>query len=479
MVFSSATFLFFFLPIFLAAYYFLPKKNLVLLIASLFFYTWGEPVYIALMVSVVFVNYLFGIAVTTSHPVRKKAALVAGVIFNISVLVYFKYSGFFIENLNELLGRLHIEHIEFSPPALPLGISFFIFQAVTYVVDIYRRHAKVEYNPLNVALYVSMFPQLVAGPIVRFEEVSKAIHKRVTSISHIITGIERFIIGLAKKVLIADPLSIPVEAIFAARAESLPIETAWFGAVCFGLQIYFDFSAYSDMAIGLGRMLGFKFPENFNYPYRARTVQEFWRRWHMTLSRWFRDYVYIPLGGNRLTTSRTYINLLGVFFLTGIWHGSSWSFIVWGLFHGLFMTLERLGVDRLIGRFPRPAQNLYLLIVVTVSWVYFRAEDISHANTYIASMFGVGTADPQLHDINHYLSPYVLLVFFTGILVSVNPVARYYRKLLRTVMHNNFEYQHSRKLFLSGRGVFYISLLSMSLASMAANTHQAFIYFRF
>ncbi len=481
MIFTSPTFLFVFLPVFILLYYFLPWKNTVLLVFSMIFYAWGEPFYILLMLAVIMANYFLGRAVDASDQRQARLWLAVCVIFNVSVLVFFKYSGFIVENINVLLARFGLEAISFEAPHLPLGISFFIFQAITYVVDIYRRHATVERNPLNVALYISMFPQLVAGPIVRFEEVSRAIHHRITSSSHITSGIERFVKGLAKKVLIADPLSVPVDLIFAAPAHSLPPETAWFGVLCFTLQIYFDFSAYSDMAIGLGRAMGFRFPENFNYPYRARSLQEFWRRWHMTLSRWFRDYVYIPLGGNRVPMARVYLNLVAVFILTGFWHGASWTYLVWGLFHGAFMIMERIGLLRLLERLPRWLQHAYLMLVIIVSWVFFRAETISQATDYIGAMFLMGQADRIQYALASYLNPYILIVFGVGVLLAINPKKVWrYRILRRNVQQIlNVSPKQTASLFSAAQFSFYSVLLLLSLSAVAAQTHQAFIYFRF
>lgn len=445
------------------------------------FYSWGEPVYILLMLAVILGNYFFGRFVDASEGREQKLWLGFCVLFNVLVLVFFKYSGFLVANINETLTSFGGQPIGFEEPHLPLGISFFIFQAITYVVDIYRKHATVENNPLNVALYISMFPQLVAGPIVRFEEISKAIHHRITSGSHIVSGIERFVKGLAKKVLIADPLSVPVDAIFAAPASSLPPETAWFGILCFTLQIYFDFSAYSDMAIGLGRAMGFRFPENFNYPYRSTSLQEFWRRWHMTLSRWFRDYVYIPLGGNRVPLARMYINLVAVFILTGFWHGASWNFLVWGMFHGLFMLVERVGWSSILESMPRVLRHFYLIFVVVLSWVFFRAESLSQAIDYIGSMFMFGAADYAQYSVENYASPYIVTIFLLGIFVSVNPLKLFRYRMIKHFVRDQLHLhpQFASTVLSAGQFGVYAILLLLSLAAVAAQSHQAFIYFRF
>lgn len=483
MVFSSPTFLFLFLPVVLILYTVLPKKNLVLLCASLTFYAWGEPVFIVLMLAVIFGNYLFGLALASSVKTKKTVFLALAVAFNLGVLFHFKYTGFFLSVLSDGLELLGLPRMRAVGPQLPLGISFFIFQSMTYVIDIYWNRARAERSVLDVALYISLFPQLVAGPIIRFREIGAQIHHRVVSWRDFSIGCERFIIGLAKKVLLADTLAVPVDAIFAIPPAELPAATAWFGAVCFGLQIYYDFSGYSDMAIGLGRMFGFRFPENFRHPYESLSLREFWRRWHMTLSRWFRDYLYIPLGGNRVSTARTYVNLVIVFFLTGLWHGASWNFIVWGLFHGLFLTLERIGLEQWLGRGPRMIQHLYLLLVVYIGWVLFRAENLTHAMGFLKAMFVPVTMTSPAYVIEHFAAGYIVAAFVLGIGLSSD----FIWKMVNGRVLSSYRRQTGNgsiaasTVALIGTLKFTTNLLLilLSLMTVASQSHKAFIYFRF
>jgi len=481
-VFSSPTFLFFFLPLALILYVISPWKNMVLLAASLMFYAWGEPVYIILMLTVITGNYLLGLALHGSDPARRRRWLVVAVAFNLGVLFYFKYIEFFLDSINAVLGWAGLGALPVPTPQLPLGISFFIFQSMTYVVDVYRGHARVERSLTNLALYISMFPQLVAGPIVRFREIAQRIHERSVSLRDVSVGSERFVIGLAKKVLIADPLANTVDAIFRIPGAELSPATAWFGAVCFGLQIYYDFSGYSDMGIGLGRMFGFRFPENFKHPYESTTLREFWRRWHMTLSRWFRDYLYIPLGGNKGTPGRTYLNLTIVFLLTGLWHGASWNFIVWGLLHGMFMMFERLGLETALRRTHVIVQHLYLLLVVQISWVFFRAQDLGHGITYLRAMFA-GTVSPAgIYALDNYLTNYVLLAFAAGLLFSSGWAPRY---CARRVFFSCRASQRAGRAAVmvpalaAFKAILFFSVLFLCLVNVSAESHKAFIYFRF
>lgn len=343
MVFSSSVFLFAFLPIVLFVYFFAAEKyrNFVLLGASLLFYAWGEPKNIVVMLISIAVNYLFGFAVAREWKV-KKIALVLSVIYNLGVLFVFKYLNFAVDTVNRVSGA----QIEIAQIALPIGISFYTFQIMSYVIDVYRGNVKVQKNLIDLALYISLFPQLIAGPIVRYIDVERQIKRRLTTFEGAKIGVIRFAIGFSKKVLIADQLAVLADTCFAGANPSIWLN--WIGIVAYSLQIFFDFSGYSDMAIGLGKIFGFDFLENFNYPYISQSIQEFWRRWHISLSSWFRDYLYIPLGGSRAGKVRTYINLMIVFFLTGLWHGASFNFIVWGLFYAVFLVLERLGLAEIL-----------------------------------------------------------------------------------------------------------------------------------
>ena len=391
MVFSSTIFLFFFLPLTLLAYFVVgPRgRNAILLAASLLFYAWGETVYLLVMLFSIAANYLFGLLIDQARQRGRRGGLafVCAVATNLGLLGFFKYANFLVDNLNPVLPVLGLAPMDIGRVHLPIGISFFTFQALSYIIDLYRNETTVQRSLLNFALYKALFPQLIAGPIVRYRDVAREIEQRTVSLHDFAGGVQRFIIGLGKKVLIANVMGRAADTIFATPAETLPATLAWTGAIAFMLQIYFDFSGYSDMAIGLGRMFGFHFLENFNYPYLARSVREFWRRWHISLSTWFRDYLYIPLGGNRHGPVRTGANLLLVFLLCGLWHGASWTFLIWGVYHGIFLVLERVPAVRwLLDRLPAPLQHAYVLLVVLVGWVFFRADTFAHALAYLQAM---------------------------------------------------------------------------------------------
>ena len=391
MVFSSTIFLFFFLPLTLLAYFVVgPRgRNAILLAASLLFYAWGETVYLLVMLFSIAANYLFGLLIDQARQRGRRGGLafVCAVATNLGLLGFFKYANFLVDNLNPVLPVLGLAPMDIGRVHLPIGISFFTFQALSYIIDLYRNETTVQRSLLNFALYKALFPQLIAGPIVRYRDVAREIERRTVSLHDFASGVQRFIIGLGKKVLIANVMGRAADTIFATPAETLPATLAWIGAIAFMLQIYFDFSGYSDMAIGLGRMFGFHFLENFNYPYIARSIREFWRRWHISLSTWFRDYLYIPLGGNRHGAARTGANLLLVFLLCGLWHGASWTFLIWGVYHGIFLVLERVpAVRRLLDRLPAPLQHAYVLLVVLVGWVFFRADTFAHALAYLQAM---------------------------------------------------------------------------------------------
>ena len=391
MVFSSTIFLFFFLPLTLLAYFVVgPRgRNAILLAASLLFYAWGETVYLLVMLFSIAANYLFGLLIDQARQRGRRGGLafVCAVATNLGLLGFFKYANFLVDNLNPVLPVLGLAPMDIGRVHLPIGISFFTFQALSYIIDLYRNETTVQRSLLNFALYKALFPQLIAGPIVRYRDVAREIERRTVSLHDFASGVQRFIIGLGKKVLIANVMGRAADTIFATPAETLPATLAWIGAIAFMLQIYFDFSGYSDMAIGLGRMFGFHFLENFNYPYIARSIREFWRRWHISLSTWFRDYLYIPLGGNRHGPVRTGANLLLVFLLCGLWHGASWTFLIWGVYHGIFLVLERVpAVRRLLDRLPAPVQHAYVLLVVLVGWVFFRADTFAHALAYLQAM---------------------------------------------------------------------------------------------
>ena len=476
MVFSSPVFLFLFLPLTLLAVLLARStgaRNTVLLIASLLFYAWGEGVYLLLMLATILVNHLAGLALARWPGHR--GPLVAAVVLDLGALAWFKYAGFLADSFGPIFAALGMPLPPVEAVHLPIGVSFFIFQGISYVVDVYRGQAEAQRNPGAVALYISLFPQLIAGPIVRYRDVARQIADRVMAIPLFASGVRRFVIGLAKKVLIADQVARIADPIFALPMDVAPPAVAWLGVVAYALQIYFDFSGYSDMAIGLGRMFGFHFLENFDRPYIARSVREFWRRWHISLSTWFRDYLYIPLGGNRGSGARTYFNLLIVFFLTGLWHGASWNFVIWGLLHGAAMVLERIGLGRILSRLPSPIAQVYTLFIVLIAWVFFRMPDLTKAWHFVLTMLGVLPGDSDLYFPDLYLSNATLLALSVGVLGALNVhemVARWLRiapsgVTLRPGIRGAFE--------TVGLGLLLI-LVAMQVAS---TTYSPFIYFRF
>lgn len=473
MLFSSILFLFYFLPIVLALYFIVPVRfrNLLLLLASLLFYAWGEPVFVGLMLLSIGLNYGLGLLVASENRAFAKAALVGAVVVNLSILGLFKYANFFVDNLNGLAGY---PAIVIPAIALPIGISFFTFQAMSYVFDVYRQQTPVQKNPLDLALYIALFPQLIAGPIVRYRDIADQLLERRITPESFTAGIHRFVIGLAKKVLIANVVAQTADHIFTLNAADTPIGStlAWLGIICYTLQIFYDFSGYSDMAIGLGLMFGFRFPENFNVPYSARSIQEFWRHWHMTLSTWFRDYVYIPLGGNRKGVARTYLNLYIVFFLTGLWHGASWNFVLWGLLHGTFLVIERLGFAKVLEKMWRPLAHFYTLLVVMVAWVFFRAETLPQAISYLARMFSF-TPENAVHSLDLYLDVPLAVTLTLGVIFTM-PLAAWFQKWRDT--YTSARQQHLIALLgTAAMGGLFI----FSAAALAVNTYNPFIYFRF
>ncbi len=472
MIFSSITFLFYFLPLFLLLYFITPFKNTVLLIASLFFYAWGEAQYVVLMLFSIGINFSFGLLIDknsqTQTKIKQLFILSLGVIANLLLLGYFKYFNFISGDL------LHIELSE--PVHLPLGISFFTFQAISYLVDVYRKEAKVEKNIFNLALYISMFPQLIAGPIVRFKTVAKQIHNRLHTLDNISKGMRIFIIGLAQKALIANTVAITADEIFALPESALTTAVAWLGAFCYTFQIYFDFAGYSNMAIGLGLIMGFTFPKNFNYPYISQSITEFWRRWHMSLSTWFRDYLYIPLGGNRISPFRTYTNLMLVFLLCGLWHGAAWTFIFLGAYHGLFLMLERFKLSQLLDKLPAIIRHTYTLIVVVFGWVIFRAENLTQLQYYSKTLLGLGQGTSVLETIPTFFSHSLATTLTFAVLFSL-PIFNYLKTQFKSTISN----QQSVKTlsFHAIFEIFYLSIFLLSIVNIASGSYNPFIYFRF
>ncbi len=473
MVFSSVIFLFLFLPSVLLLNYVLPGiklKNLALLIASLFFYAWGEKDLVLLLIISSLINYTFGILINKDGN-RKSLILGIGITINLIFLAYFKYFNFFVDTIDSAVP--HGLEIVVGNVHLPIGISFFTFQSISYLIDVYRKDAEYQRNPINLALYISLFPQLIAGPIVRYQTIAQELSHRKQNIENFSEGIRRFIIGLGKKVLIANVMGALADQIMNLPAQQLNTSATWIGIVAYALQIYFDFSGYSDMAIGLGKMFGFNFLENFNLPYISKSIKEFWRRWHISLSTWFRDYLYIPLGGNRIGKIRTYINLLIVFFITGLWHGASWNFVLWGMFHGTFILIEKLGFSKILER-TRIFAHIYTMMVVLVGWVFFRIENIQEAFHYAIRMFSF-TSSPSMYYAFDIINREQVIILILGILFSLSLPGYIKNKLKLLSEGNSFLININRYLEIMA----LFAILYYSVISLAANTYNPFIYFRF
>lgn len=471
MVFSSLLFVCLFLPAVLilhTAVKNLKVKNGLLLLASLLFYTYGEPIYILLMLFSTFLNYAFALLISKKN---KKVFLISAVIANLVILCIFKYSGFFLTTLNGIFGiSLPVPDIP-----LPIGISFFTFQALSYVIDVYREEVEVQKNYGKLLLYISFFPQLIAGPIVRYKDIAREIDNRSADIKDIAFGLRRFIAGLGKKVLISNTMAIAVDFIFGLDTDNLNIISAWVGAVAYIMQIYFDFSGYSDMAIGLGKMFGFHFKENFNYPYIATTMQDFWRRWHISLSSFFRDYVYIPLGGNRKGRFKTVLNKITVFFLTGLWHGANWTFIVWGLFHGFFLLLEEF-IPK-IKKLPKFILHIYTLVAVTVGFVVFRADTIGQAVKFIMKMFGGFNFSSEVMSFAvQPLTPFFAVMLAVAVICcgTFGKFSGFVKKLENT--ENLTKKENAIQI---GSFVLSFILLAWCIIRLAGGSYNPFIYFRF
>ncbi|MBO5278547.1 MAG: MBOAT family protein [Lachnospiraceae bacterium] len=469
MVFSSIPFLFFFFPVFLILYYLVPMKlkNYVLLLFSLFFYAWGEPVYILLMLFASFSDYVNGLLMTKYGTVksRRRIFLWISVGINLSMLGFFKYADFAIHTVNQLAG-LSIQPLNL---ALPIGISFFTFQTMSYSIDLYRREVKPEKNYFTYLTYVSMFPQLIAGPIVRFATVQQELYERVIDKKGFYEGFTRFLQGLFKKVLIANNMGALWELIRSQETAQMSVATAWLGALAFTLQLYFDFSAYSDMAIGMGRMLGFHYLENFNYPLYAVSITDFWRRWHISLSTWFRDYVYIPLGGNRKGVVKHLRNIAVVWFLTGLWHGAAWNFILWGLYYGVLLALEKYIWGEKLKKLPVWLQHLYTIMIVVVGFTIFVFDDMGQLVPYVKLMFDVSC---RLTDgaFWYYLRSNGVLLLTA--LVLAMPVYPWLKQL--------GQYGRKRRMLLTVvRTAVYLALFLLTVAYLVADTYNPFLYFRF
>lgn len=465
MVFSSLVFLFLFLPLFFIVYFLLPGrglKNLWLLAASLFFYAWGEPVYVLLMIFTIGINYLFALGLERIS--NKKLLLILAVACNLGLLGFFKYTDFVIGSINGLLGtQIPLMHI-----SLPIGISFFIFQTLSYVIDVYRKEVKVQKNPLFLGAYVASFPQLIAGPIVRYQTIEQELTGRKETVEEFAAGARRFLMGLFKKIVIANHMGVVCDTILGYTAQEAGFAGAWVAVAAYTLQIYFDFSGYSDMAIGLGRMMGFHFLENFNYPYIATSITDFWRRWHISLSTFFRDYVYIPLGGNRVTKGRWLCNLLVVWLLTGLWHGANWNYVLWGLYYGVLLIIEKVFLHKYLEKAGKVLPHIYTMFLVMIGWALFRMEDMSLLGQYLGAMFGgYGAGSLEFFITNQVFQVKYLVALVLGILASTPIFKKWYESWDKRPV---------------GGAVMDVALLFMFVISvffLNVSGYNPFIYFKF
>ncbi len=470
MVFSSNLFLFAFLPVFLGCLFVTPARfrNIFILAASLVFYSAGSGSLVWILVFSIVWNYFFAHAIARS---QSRTTLVMGVLANLSLLGYFKYANFFTREIAVFLASLGLTSDQMVLSViLPIGISFYTFQATSYLFDVYRKTVKPSDSIIGFGMYLANFPQLIAGPIVRYADIEKNIEHRPITLPGFTDGVFRFCIGLGKKILIADAMGEVADLIFALPASELTTALAWLGVIAYTLQIYFDFSGYSDMAIGLGKMMGFTFPENFNQPYRASSITEFWRRWHMTLSSWFRDYLYIPLGGNRKGRARTYFNLFLVFFFCGLWHGAAYTFIAWGLFHGVLLIVERLLLNRTGFKFKGIAGLFLTLLMVMISWVIFRSDNIAASGTYLLAMAGLGEGVETYFGLGYYLTNDRLFILCIGWLIALAPFEKF---------SSPGSLFPSPALFEFGKRAFSIVVLLLVTIELAGKTFNPFIYFRF
>ena len=473
MVFSSIFFLFTFLPLSLLLYWMSPAKikNFTLLAVSLFFYAWGEPVYVLLMIASILTNFVFGIFIESELIKEKRAVrralFISAVVFNILILGFFKYYGFLAENINALFNA----DIAYSELPLPIGISFYTFQVLSYVIDVYLGKVRLQRNPVSFALYVTMFPQLIAGPIVRYSDIESQLEQRNVSAAKFGEGAQRFIQGLGKKVLLANSMGALWDITQAMDMTGISVFSAWLGIIAYTFQIYFDFSGYSDMAIGLGKMFGFEFMENFDHPYISRSVTEFWRRWHISLGTWFREYVYIPLGGNRCSRIRQIRNIMAVWMLTGLWHGASWNFVVWGIYYGCLLLIEKFFLKKLIDNAPAIISHVYCMLAVIIGWVLFASRDIESAAAYLGVMSGASGNVLVDNAFIYYLKSnavmlVISLLFSTGIFREIFEPEEISDKIRTRVSH-------------SAAVILHAFILFMSTAYLVTETYNPFLYFRF
>lgn len=474
MVFSATTFLFGFLPAFLVIYHAIPRKfiqsrNLFTLIASYLFYSWGAPSFVPFLFSSTVADYVLGLLLIRTS--RKKLVLALSLVINLGLLGYFKYMNFFVGEISRALSLFGFDSPVWIQIALPLGISFFTFQKISYIIDVYRGISAPQRNFVAFALYVALFPKLIAGPIVRYHEISDQLTTREHTIGKMYEGLIRFCYGLGKKVLIADTIGVIADKVFQLSYGDLTMPIAWLGILCYTFQIYFDFAGYSDMAIGMGRMIGFRLPENFNFPYISTSIREFWRRWHMSLTNWLRDYLYIPLGGNRISKGRTYINLWVVFVLCGLWHGASWTFLAWGVYHGTLLTMERILPATLTRKIPGLLLLMGTFILVLIGWVFFRSNTILDAFSYIGAMFHLGTFF-STQDIPFLITSRGWFFLAIAAALSFCPYLTKRFPYIQQIINRS-------ALVSYLGGVIAIIILTYSVITLSGATYTPFIYFRF
>lgn len=464
MVFSSFSFIFVFLPIVLAIYYLVKDKykNVCICIASLIFYAWGEPKNILLMLISVILNYFLAIWIGNTKGTKKKVLLIIDIILNIMIIGFFKYANFLIDNINYIL-HTNIGNVEV---ALPIGISFYTFQILSYVIDVYRGNVKVQKNIIKLCTYISLFPQLIAGPIVRYEDIEKQLDDRKESFDKFIKGLKRFIYGLGKKVLLANNMALIADTIYETNPNNGTI-MLWLAAISYTLQIYFDFSGYSDMAIGLGKMFGFKFMENFNYPYIAKSVTDFWRRWHISLSTWFKDYVYIPLGGNRVSQLKLVRNILIVWGLTGLWHGANWNFIIWGFYYAILLIIEKLVLNKWLDKLPKVVKHIYSLLIIVIGWVIFRTEDLSQIFIIVKNMFIYNPSNIVEYVLESWNIKVGLLFIIPAIILSTPVISKKIKENL-----------NKTSVYVLNNIIVCI-IFGLSIIQLLIQTYNPFIYFNF
>lgn len=468
MLFSSLTFLFGFLPILLLGYYVVPSrkfKNCILLVFSLLFYAWGEPKYILLMLVTILISYIMGLLINKydSKPKVKKLLLTMSIILILAGLIFFKYTNFILENIT----RVTKADITFMDIILPIGISFYSFQILSYVIDLYNKKVEVQRNIFSLALYVSLFPQLIAGPIVRYETVEDELKNRKENLPDILSGFKRFIVGLSKKIIIANNMGLIADSIFVLNNSNIGTLIMWLGVLAYTLQIYFDFSGYSDMAIGLGKMFGFHFLENFNYPYIAKSITDFWRRWHISLSSWFRDYIYIPLGGNRVSKLKWIRNICVVWLLTDLWHGASWNFVLWGAYFAIILLIEKIFLLKFIEKSPKIIQWLYAMFLIMLGWVIFRCESMELMKNVLSKMFVYQKSDLLKFITENINLLFSMLFILPAIVVSFPIVPKLKEKFNKSI------------IMYAGYNLLILILFSINIVFLTSSSYNPFIYFRF